>query len=223
MRTELEVLGFGFSTGMKIISLRVVQTRMTHIRPCELLLPAKKLSKPSEKLLAHFTGQTSTSVSSATESTRIERFVSDMDYSAAFDYVSKFYKQQDSGNGSQSSKQAPAISGDIMGASENFKSGSSSCAPLLYPTPDQTCLLNLTGKLFASAIDFPRNVIISLAQTIKYLTLFGLASSLLRTSFFGRFLERSSMLLNANTLSNLFVSLVIPFVKIEVDQAVICF
>lgn len=40
---------------MIFLSEAKTQTRMAHIRPAELLLPTKGLSKASEKLLRYFT------------------------------------------------------------------------------------------------------------------------------------------------------------------------
>lgn len=40
---------------LPICTLMVSQTRMVHTKPAELLLPDKGLSKPTEKMLAHFT------------------------------------------------------------------------------------------------------------------------------------------------------------------------
>ncbi|KDQ20147.1 hypothetical protein BOTBODRAFT_27560 [Botryobasidium botryosum FD-172 SS1] len=79
-----------------------LETRMTHINPAELLLPEKKLSKFTEKMLAHFAEEArSTRI-------RIERFNDRMDYSDAFSFVSTFYTSHDE---------------DSDTTSENLKSG----------------------------------------------------------------------------------------------------
>ena len=62
------------------------------------------------------------------------------------------------------------------------------------------------GKLLASAIDLPKSVCIPLADIVKYLSIFGLAEVLTRVEFFLKFTEKTHMLLNANTLTNLYVS-----------------
>ncbi|KAF9009406.1 DNA mismatch repair protein MSH3 [Cyathus striatus] len=59
------------------------------------------------------------------------------------------------------------------------------------------------GTLLATAADFPKRVIIALAQTIKYLGAFGVADAFLETEFFTKFSAKTHMLLAANTLTNL--------------------
>lgn len=61
-----------------------------------------------------------------------------------------------------------------------------------------------TGKLLASLSDLPQRVVIGLANSMQYLKAFGLADVLTRTEFFAKFTERQHMLLNANTLANLY-------------------
>ena len=60
------------------------------------------------------------------------------------------------------------------------------------------------GKLLVSLSDLPQRVIIGLAHSLRYLKMFGLAEVLTRTEFFIKFTERQHMLLNANTLANLY-------------------
>ena len=55
----------------------------------------------------------------------------------------------------------------------------------------------------ATVVDLPKLVIVALAQTVKHLDAFGLSDIFLRTEFFSKFLSRSHMLLNGNTLANL--------------------
>ena len=62
-----------------------------------------------------------------------------------------------------------------------------------------------SGKLFAVVTDLPRNVVIALAHSLDYLRTFDLSDVLTQTKFFSKFSERQHMLLNANTLSNLYV------------------
>jgi len=57
----------------------------------------------------------------------------------------------------------------------------------------------------AEVADFPKQVIMALAQCIEYLSAFRIADSLLATNFFGKFTTRAHMLLNGNTLTNLCV------------------
>ncbi|CAO3694195.1 unnamed protein product [Umbelopsis ramanniana] len=79
-----------------------LETRVLHIQPCELLLPAM-LSRPTEKLIQHIALQRTTAFG---DHVRVERVPKDMvfstDYNAAFTYVSDFYANS---TGSQSSSQ----------------------------------------------------------------------------------------------------------------------
>jgi hypothetical protein len=43
-----------FSLLLEMTYLMTAQTRMMHIKPAELLLPTKALSKPTEKMLTNF-------------------------------------------------------------------------------------------------------------------------------------------------------------------------
>jgi DNA mismatch repair protein MSH3 len=58
----------------------------------------------------------------------------------------------------------------------------------------------------AAVADFPKQVIVVLAHAINYLSAFNIADAFLETKFFSKFTTRAHMLLNANTLTNLFVS-----------------
>ncbi|KAF8497242.1 DNA mismatch repair protein MSH3 [Russula emetica] len=60
-----------------------------------------------------------------------------------------------------------------------------------------------SGKLMAEVTDFPKQVVVALAQCIEYLSIFRVADALLATNFFAKFTTRAHMLLNANTLTNL--------------------
>jgi DNA mismatch repair protein MSH3 len=57
----------------------------------------------------------------------------------------------------------------------------------------------------AEVTDFPKQVIMALAQSIEYLAAFRVADALLATNFFVKFTTRAHMLLNGNTLTNLCV------------------
>jgi hypothetical protein len=57
----------------------------------------------------------------------------------------------------------------------------------------------------AEVTDFPKQVVVALAQCIEYLSAFRVADALLATNFFAKFTTRAHMLLNANTLTNLCV------------------
>ncbi|KAH7922832.1 hypothetical protein BV22DRAFT_1113691 [Leucogyrophana mollusca] len=58
-------------------------------------------------------------------------------------------------------------------------------------------------KLLAVVTDFPQQVVIVLAHAIKYLSAFRIADAFLGARFFTKFTNKSHMLLNGNTLTNL--------------------
>jgi DNA mismatch repair protein MSH3 len=115
----------------------------------------------------------------------VECFEETLTYSEAFDLVSEFYTQK-----TTSSK-----------ASESFVSGMS----WLPPSADGLVHdASPAGELMEAVADLPRQVVIALAQCIKYLLGFGIADAFLATKFFTKFTTRSHMLLNGNTLTNLY-------------------
>lgn len=63
----------------------------------------------------------------------------------------------------------------------------------------------------AAIADFSKLVVIALAQSLKYLSTFNVADALRETRFFAKFTERTHMLLNANTLTNLYAPPRCPF------------
>lgn len=65
-----------------------LETRLTHLQPAELLLPASGLSKATEKVLKHAAGS-----SSSASVIRVERIHDVMEYSAAFDFLTTFYRR----------------------------------------------------------------------------------------------------------------------------------
>ncbi|KAH8108175.1 muts domain V-domain-containing protein [Cristinia sonorae] len=60
-----------------------------------------------------------------------------------------------------------------------------------------------SNELMATISNFPKQVAIALAQCIQYLSDFEVADTLLETRFFSKFTERTHMLLNGNTITNL--------------------
>lgn len=142
-----------------------LETRMVHSKPYELLLPRDKLSKPSEKMIHHFTQHSNAEYMNADHKIRIERTQEDLTYTEAFSYLTRFYSDQTKA----------AI------ASESYNS----------------------GKLMAAIADFPKLVVQALAYAVKYLSDFHVEDSLRETKFFAEFTERTHMLLNSNTLTNL--------------------
>lgn len=63
-------------------------------------------------------------------------------------------------------------------------------------------------KILATVAGLPKLVIISMAHAIKHLSTFSIADAVLTVKFFTRFTERSHMLLNGNTMTNLFVYMI---------------
>ncbi|KAG8884457.1 Mismatch repair protein msh3 [Tulasnella sp. 331] len=69
-----------------------LETRITHIRPSELLIPdGKQLSKNTESVLQHFTGNKRFN---AGQTVRVERFSEPMNSTDAFSLLSRFYHQR---------------------------------------------------------------------------------------------------------------------------------
>ncbi|CAE6461722.1 unnamed protein product, partial [Rhizoctonia solani] len=87
-----------------------IETRMAHIRPLELLLPEKKLTKPTEKMLAHIGNQGSR--------IRVERYQDQMSYTEAFELVSAFYRKH--GDDSPENASEGFKSGKLMGCIVDF-------------------------------------------------------------------------------------------------------
>lgn len=154
---------------------------MVHIKPSEMLLPEQRLSGPTEKLLSHFNSQSVTSQ----DRIRVERFKTQKKYTQAFEFLSDFY------------------TGKTRQASESFNTGD---VPLSNSRHYAIVVTSVyIGRLFAVVKELPQKVCIALAHIVEHLRAFGLAEALTRTEFFSRFAERQHMLLNANTLANLFV------------------
>ncbi|KAJ7740749.1 muts domain V-domain-containing protein [Mycena maculata] len=63
-----------------------LETRLVHLRPTEVLLQRNGLSRPTDRMLKHFT-----EVPGASAKIRTERFDESMPFTEAFDYVSSFY------------------------------------------------------------------------------------------------------------------------------------
>ncbi|QRW14701.1 DNA mismatch repair protein MutS [Ceratobasidium sp. AG-Ba] len=87
-----------------------IETRMAHVRPLELLLPEKKLTKPTEKMLAHIGNQGNR--------IRVERYKDPMSYTEAFDLVSAFYREH--GDNAPQTASEGFRSGKLMGCLVDF-------------------------------------------------------------------------------------------------------
>ncbi|KAH7340491.1 muts domain V-domain-containing protein [Rhizoctonia solani] len=87
-----------------------IETRMAHVRPLELLLPESKLTKPTEKMLAHIGSQGSR--------IRVDRYKKQMSYTEAFELVSAFYRKH--GDDSPENASEGFKSGKLMGCVVDF-------------------------------------------------------------------------------------------------------
>ncbi|KDN51533.1 hypothetical protein RSAG8_00078, partial [Rhizoctonia solani AG-8 WAC10335] len=87
-----------------------IETRMAHVRPLELLLPESKLTKPTEKMLAHIGSQGSR--------IRVDRYKNQMSYTEAFELVSAFYRKH--GDDSTENASEGFKSGKLMGCVVDF-------------------------------------------------------------------------------------------------------
>ena len=107
-----------------------------------------------------------------------------MSYTEAFALLSKFYTEKHAN------------------ASDSFNQGKLHPRYIGCTFSERIC----TGDLMAAITDFSKLVVIALAQSLKYLATFNVADALRETRFFGKFTERTHMLLNANTLTNLYAN-----------------
>ncbi|CAE6439755.1 unnamed protein product [Rhizoctonia solani] len=87
-----------------------IETRMAHVRPLELLLPESKLTRPTEKILAHIGNQGSR--------IRVDRYKNQMSYTEAFELVSAFYRKH--GDDSPEKASEGFKSGKLMGCVVDF-------------------------------------------------------------------------------------------------------
>jgi DNA mismatch repair protein MSH3 len=114
---------------------------------------------------------------------RIERFEGRMSYTDAFSFASEYYTDKTK----------------YTAASENFKSGSK-----IFEGMRMRLITLLSGKLMATIIGFPQRVVIVLAHAMKHLSEFSIADAFMETNFFSRFTTKAHMLLNGNTVTNLY-------------------
>lgn len=70
--------------------------------------------------------------------------------------------------------------------------------------------MQLLAIWLGSVLELPQPVITALAHCIKYLADFGLTNIFRQCQLFKTFGSRSTMLLNANTVDNLYVSYIPP-------------
>lgn len=120
-------------------------------------------------------------------SVRVERVDEDLDYTAAFEFLQKFYQED------ESLERATASSSTFKNRELKIVHTESRRNPCRIDQP------------FNDVIGFPKPVVVALAHAVRYLISYGLSDAFKRTTFFTTFLTRSHMLLNANTLENLYV------------------
>ncbi|KAL1916809.1 uncharacterized protein VTP21DRAFT_5513 [Calcarisporiella thermophila] len=154
-----------------------LETRLLHIQPCEMLLPAQ-LSKPTENLVKHLSAH---HLTSGGDAVRVERLTDAfLGYNDAFTVVQEFYSR----------KMGENSMGDPMEEEEEKE-------------PRREMGEAKEGVQFSEIMRFPRNVIVCLAALISHLRDFGLEHVFSLTKYFHPFSTRMHMLLNGNTLANL--------------------
>ncbi|OXG15057.1 DNA mismatch repair protein MSH3 [Cryptococcus neoformans Ze90-1] len=179
-----------------------LETRLAHLSPAELLLPKQKLSKATEKVLTYFAGEPKYQGRNAV---RIERIDDIPEYHAAFDFLTNFY--HDKGYKATTSKRDENDEQHLMIEGNKQRS----LQPKLSQDEADTLLDDeiylasgvSSSKAILTLVDFPKQVVISMAVAIRYMKRFGLENAFRHTSSFVRFANRSHMLLSSNTLANL--------------------
>jgi DNA mismatch repair protein MSH3 len=121
-------------------------------------------------------------ISRLCRSARIEYVEDPLDYTRAFDILRKFYVTDEV---------------EISSSSATFEQRWWIIPCLLL------CADRLKGNQLNDIVALPKQVVVALAHAIQYLVSYGLSEAFRKTSFFIKFLTRSHMLLNANTLTNL--------------------
>lgn len=150
-----------------------LETRIAHLAPAEVLVGAK-LSKPTEKIVSFLLG------SGVEGGVRIERMETKPDYNQAFQAVTRFYRDRGIDTGEETASDAappPSSSGEA---------GNGKASPFM------SLILSL-----------PHLSLIALSQIITHLQSFQLESICTLSTNFASFSSRTTMLLNASTLSNL--------------------
>lgn len=179
-----------------------LETRLAHLSPAELLLPKQRLSKATEKVLTYFAGEPKHRGRNAV---RIERIDNIPEYDAAFDFLTNFYHCKE--------HKATVSKGDVNDERHLMTEGNKqwSLQPKLSQdgadiSLDEEIYLASgvsSSKAILTLVDFPKQVVISMAVAIRYMKRFGLENAFKHTSSFVRFANRSHMLLSSNTLANL--------------------
>lgn len=133
-----------------------LETRLTHLQPSELLLPAVGLSKATEKVLKHITGD-----SRSATAVRVEHITKVPSYNEAFDSLTAFYKQN-----RRNGKTPIDMTEDGEHQSDDSAMGDGEepvdSSGLASGLPDEEAVLAL--------VDFPRQVVIAFAMSVTYMT-----------------------------------------------------
>lgn len=77
--------------------------------------------------------------------------------------------------------------------------------------------LNFVPALIGLLTEYPKQVVVALAHMVEYLSKFNISRLFRKQTRFKQFMERNHMLLNANTLTNLYVTHISAFIS-SVDR-----
>ncbi|KAF9919211.1 Mismatch repair protein msh3, partial [Linnemannia zychae] len=152
-----------------------LETRLLHLQPAELIVPAESMRKATEKLLGHLTTY---SGRGSQDDVRIERTDGFVKYDRAFSLVSDFYS--DNLKEEQLKQRLQENVGEAGQAKRSQKEA-----------------------LLKTVLSLSKELIVALSAILTHLTAFGLASIFRLSKYFECFTSRSHMLLNGNTISNL--------------------
>ncbi|KIR32664.1 DNA mismatch repair protein MSH3 [Cryptococcus deuterogattii MMRL2647] len=181
-----------------------LETRLAHLSPAELLLPKQKLSKVTEKVLTYFTGEVKYRGSNAV---RIERIDDIPEYDAAFDFLTNFFHDKEHRNitskGDENDERHPMTEGNEQWSLQRKLRQGGADTSLEMDEKIYLAAGVSSSKAILTLVDFPKQVVISMAVAIQYMKKFGLGNAFRHTSSFVRFANRSHMLLSSNTLTNL--------------------
>ncbi|WVR03855.1 hypothetical protein IAU60_000852 [Kwoniella sp. DSM 27419] len=182
-----------------------LETRLTHLQPAELLLPKSYLSKASEKVLKHFAGSIN-----ASAAVRIERIEKVPPFDEALKYMTDFYKRGENKAGKARTGKTDAVDQldlTLDSDEETTLDGIPTATEIGASHVERDEMALATGLDTAEAIlalvDFPKQVVVSLAVVLRYMKAFGLENAFKHRSSFTKFINRAHMLLSNNTLVNL--------------------
>ena len=161
-----------------------------HARPHELLLPESGLAKETERLLTHYAKWVNY------HSRRAENSPV-----SVIPTVISWYGWKDS--------RKPSLIPTRSHTSRSFIPKTDQQARARGPANENW--LNFIPDFVGRLTGYPKQVIIALAHMVEHLSKFNISSIFRKQTRFKQFMERNHMLLNANTLTNLYVSHVSTF------------